>query len=148
MKHRCKCHGVSGSCTARVCWRDMATFRHIGKVLKDRFDGAALVRFNKRRNKFEPVEKGIKGPSKQDLIYLRKSPTFCEPNTGWGSVGTAGRVCNKHSEGLNGCSLLCCGRGFNKYEKYVTEDCDCKFVWCCDVKCDRCSKKITEYTCK
>ncbi|CAD5118663.1 DgyrCDS7350 [Dimorphilus gyrociliatus] len=125
MRHRCKCHGVSGSCSAKICWRDMAPFRQIGKVLKERFDGATLVKFDRRLNKFERVDKSLKEPSKRDLIYLIDSPTFCEPDKGWGSVGTTGRVCNKNSPGLDGCSLLCCGRGFNKYEKHVTEDCDC-----------------------
>ena len=40
----CKCHGVSGSCSIRVCWRRMGPFRNVGVAIKHRFDGAANVR--------------------------------------------------------------------------------------------------------
>ena len=44
MEMLCKCHGVSGSCSVRVCWRKLAAFRNTGNMLRDRFDGAVNVR--------------------------------------------------------------------------------------------------------
>lgn len=36
MKVECKCHGVSGSCELKTCWRSLASFRmvSIGILLK------------------------------------------------------------------------------------------------------------------
>ena len=43
MEVRCKCHGMSGSCEMKTCWKATPDFRRIGTVLKQRFDGAVLV---------------------------------------------------------------------------------------------------------
>lgn len=64
------------------------------------------------------------------------------------SIGTNGRKCNKTSSGLDGCSILCCGRGYNTKKIVIRERCNCKFEWCCNVKCSTCTKVIEEYTCK
>ena len=43
MRVQCKCHGVSGSCEMKTCWRAMPPFKEIGTVLKEKFDGATEV---------------------------------------------------------------------------------------------------------
>lgn len=50
--------------------------------------------------------------------------------------------------GTDGCDLLCCGRGYNTHQYTRTVQCKCEFHWCCTVKCDTCTEKIEEYTCK
>lgn len=42
-KLECKCHGISGSCALRTCWRAMRDFRHVGTFLKKRYNGAVQV---------------------------------------------------------------------------------------------------------
>ena len=134
----CKCHGVSGSCSIKICWRKMKPFREIGTVLKQKFDGATLVHVNKRKNKLRPISRDMKRPTRKDLVYLEHSPDFCNPNPKKGSLGTKGRQCDKDSYGLDGCNLMCCGRGYYTIVKTFTEDCDCKFFWCCRVECKKC----------
>lgn len=43
MRTECKCHGLSGSCTLRTCWRKLPLFRDVATRLKEKFDGAAKV---------------------------------------------------------------------------------------------------------
>lgn len=81
----CKCHGVSGSCSMRVCWRRLKPFREIGDLLTSKFDGATLVKAVERRHKIKlrPVRKNVKRPSKKDLVYLDESPDYCLRNETW-----------------------------------------------------------------
>lgn len=62
-------------------------------------------------------------------------------------LGTSGRVCNRTSAGIDGCRLLCCGRGYQTRVREVEEKCRCNFVWCCQVKCDICRYKKEEHVC-
>ena len=43
MKQVCKCHGVSGSCSIKVCWRVLPSFRVVGDELARRFSHAARL---------------------------------------------------------------------------------------------------------
>ncbi|XP_014664710.1 PREDICTED: protein Wnt-4a-like [Priapulus caudatus] len=147
MKIVCKCHGVSGSCSIKVCWRKMSDFRRIGSMLKQRFDGATLVDLNKRRTRLRPKTKGQKQPTKKDLVYLEESPDFCEYDPTIGSLGTRHRECNRTSYGIDGCRLMCCGRGYHTMVEQVTEDCDCKFFWCCEVRCRKCTQMVDKNYC-
>ncbi|KAH3837426.1 protein Wnt-4-like [Dreissena polymorpha] len=143
----CKCHGVSGSCSVKVCWKKMRPFRDIGNALKEKFDGASLMKVHRRKLKLRPISPDMKRPTRDDLVYLENSPDFCEPNIKKGSLGTRGRECNKDSYGLDGCNLMCCGRGYYTVVKEFTEDCDCKFFWCCRVECQKCTYKKEIHYC-
>ncbi|KAK3098176.1 hypothetical protein FSP39_016897 [Pinctada imbricata] len=143
----CKCHGVSASCSVKICWRKMRNFRLIGQFLKDKFDGASLVKYNKRKNKLKRRTRDMKKPTKKDLVYLEESPDFCEYDLRSGSLGTKGRQCDKDSLGIDGCTLMCCGRGYYTIVRELKEDCDCKFVWCCRVDCKKCSQRVELHYC-
>lgn len=43
VKTRCKCHGISGSCTVRTCWRQLSPFRDIGNTLKQKYENSYKV---------------------------------------------------------------------------------------------------------
>nr|XP_027206241.1 protein Wnt-1-like [Dermatophagoides pteronyssinus] len=147
----CKCHGISGSCTVKVCWRRLKPFREVGEELAQKFDGAThvkIVQSRKKRSRLKPAQKNVRRPSKRDLVYLEDSPDFCFHNgSSHGSFGTTDRICNATSLGLDGCRYLCCGRGYRTIENDVDLKCNCKFVWCCQVKCDLCRQRIIEHRC-
>lgn len=147
IKRVCKCHGVSGSCSARICWRSMESFRATGSYLFKRYDGASHVKMSRKKHKLKPVNKFMKKPTKKDLVYLKQSPDFCLNNTKYGSLGTRNRRCKRDSDGLDGCVLMCCGRGFQTIPRVITEDCECKFYWCCYVLCKKCTHRMDMHYC-
>ncbi|KPP72349.1 protein Wnt-7a-like [Scleropages formosus] len=154
MRLECKCHGVSGSCTTKTCWTTLPKFRQIGYILKEKYHQAVHVEpVRASRNKrptFLKVKKpySYRKPLDTDLVYIDKSPNYCEEDPATGSVGTQGRVCNKTASQANGCDLMCCGRGYNTHQYSRVWQCNCKFLWCCYVKCNTCSERTEVYTCK
>ncbi|KAH8354937.1 hypothetical protein KR093_002157 [Drosophila rubida] len=143
-------------------------FAFVGDYLREKYEEATEVKLNKR-GRLQVKNSQFKVPTAHDLIYLDESPDWCRTNrllqwTGEAFVipfldlllifvllffkGTHGRVCNKSSSGLDGCGILCCGRGYNTKNIIVRERCNCKFHWCCQVKCDVCTKVLEEHTCK
>ncbi|XP_039619571.1 protein Wnt-4-like [Polypterus senegalus] len=152
MRVECKCHGVSGSCEVRTCWKVMPPFRRVGVVLKERFDGATEVEQRKvgSRKVLVPKDTHFKPYTLQDLIYLSGSPDFCELDPRGGIPGTAGRQCNATSSRLaaDACDLMCCGRGFHTEHAEVIERCSCKFRWCCSVQCKQCRNMVQVHTCR
>ncbi|KAG7258330.1 hypothetical protein CRUP_023665 [Coryphaenoides rupestris] len=119
----CKCHGVSGSCSLKTCWLQLADFRRVGEFLKEKYDSAAAMRVGRK-------------------------PRLLPAQRDHGLVGTQGRLCNKTSEGMDGCELMCCGRGYDQFKTYKHERCHCKFHWCCYVKCKRCTTLVDQFVCK
>ncbi|RLU25648.1 hypothetical protein DMN91_001805 [Ooceraea biroi] len=175
MQVRCKCHGMSGSCELKTCWKVAPDFRIVGKTLKDRFRSAVLVtqsnlgsvtpssrirgfrrRGTKRldRQKQKKHRGGVPGRRKKprdlakQLFYYQKSPNFCERDPAIDIAGTTGRRCNKTSTGGDGCGSLCCGRGYNVVRQRRTERCRCKFHWCCFVRCQNCTVEEWITVCK
>nr|CAD7257630.1 unnamed protein product [Timema shepardi] len=148
MRTECKCHGLSGSCTLRTCWRKMPPFRDVGNRLKERFDGAAKVIPSNDGHSFIPEGPTIKPPGRGDLVYSEDSPDFCKANRKTGSLGTQGRQCNATSPGVEGCELLCCGRGFDTRQVREKFNCKCRFKWCCEVTCSTCTEKRAINTCR
>lgn len=157
MRRECKCHGMSGSCTVKTCWMRLPSFRDIGNNIKDRFDGASRImhgnqvtnRAFTKRNRFElkPSDPTHKAPTKKDLVYFEHSPDFCTADHRLGVTGTRGRVCNDTSLGVDGCELMCCGRGFKTEIREELERCNCTFQWCCTVHCKICKTRKTVHTC-
>ncbi|XP_047482319.1 protein Wnt-16-like [Penaeus chinensis] len=160
MKMQCRCHGVSGSCELKTCWRSIPTFSAVGDYLKDKYNGARQYKRKKRsrssrrrdrsrgrrkrrsrRNRRFPV-------GKDELVHIHKSPNYCVKDPKKGILGTHGRYCNKTSRGADSCDLLCCGRGYNTQVVRYVERCHCKFVWCCYVKCKTCVTNVDVHTCK
>ncbi|KAJ1062197.1 hypothetical protein K5549_008539 [Capra hircus] len=143
----CKCHGVSGSCSLKTCWLQLAEFRKVGDQLKEKYDSAAAMRIT-RRGKLELVNSRFKPPTPEDLVYVDPSPDYCLRDESTGSLGTRGRLCNKTSEGLDGCALMCCGRGYDQFKSVRTERCHCRFHWCCFVRCKKCTQVVDQFVCK
>ena len=154
-KRECKCHGPSGSCSSMTCWYELPDMKIIGDRLKELYDNAQLMKWRRKRGNSDgnvdvelfpkalPSRSGSRVNRKTSppnpLIYVSKSPNFCEPDKKRGILGTSGRQCNRDSEGPDGCKELCCDRGYystnqtvRKYIQYPRS-----MVWF--------KKKITKY---
>jgi len=153
MEVRCKCHGLSGSCEMRTCWRSPSDFRRVGDTLKNKFQQAVMIdhsdlgnrplnRVQKmsRRRRRKRNRRNSKEIGEVDLWYYERSPTYCESNNDFSIPGTSGRICNRTGGADAGsCSTLCCGRGYNTLRRVYTKRCNCQFVWCCEVTCQNCT---------
>ncbi|XP_066249159.1 protein Wnt-4-like isoform X1 [Euwallacea similis] len=149
MQRTCKCHGVSGSCSMQICWRRLPAMRKVSEGLYKRYEGASHVKYaeKRRRSKLKVISPDFKKPNRTDLVYLDDSPDYCEMNESLDILGTRGRICNLTSQGIDGCPLLCCGRGYQTKIKDVEEKCNCQFVWCCNVVCSTCRSRKEEHVC-
>ena len=107
MQIRCKCHGMSGSCQLKTCWKSAPDFHIVGKVLKQLFRRAVLVdqsnmgngspliitkktnhnkhnKFNRNGRSARRANGGGGGGNKatkkleNSLFYYQRSPNFCD----------------------------------------------------------------------
>lgn len=166
-KPKCKCHGVSGSCNLKTCWMQLPPVRSIGSILQDKYQRARRIQINSRGNMQwmlddQTFEDGVKNENGKrqatnkrgkrnflmDLVYLEQSPDYCNSDRANGTLGTRGRICDKDQKATNSCDLLCCGRGYVSYTEEVFTKCDCKFQWCCQVKCRTCRNTRQIHICK
>ncbi|CAF3043359.1 unnamed protein product [Rotaria socialis] len=147
--HQCKCHGVSGSCELKSCWRSLRSFTHIANQLKELYDNAIEVHLERslidknlhfvpKNIPFQREKQTISITYKDALIFLNASPNYCEFDLSAGSFGTMGRVCNRSSRAIDSCELLCCDRGYQSHLVTIRSQCNCRFQWCCYVQCQSC----------
>jgi len=114
----CKCHGVSGSCSMRTCWKSLADLRSVAVTLLDRYTFAVEVAYRrvKRRKSTKSIDTAAaqtttptnqvnSPPAKRlvpvlhrrrtlndtDIIYYTMSPDYCLPDPSLGSIGTKDR---------------------------------------------------------
>ena len=147
MELQCKCHGVSGSCAVKSCWKQMMPFEAVGNLLRQKYLTSIKVTVDQEGKSLTKVNK-MKKPSGEAMVFLEESPDYCMPNKAMGSYGTGGRECNRTTSGIGSCAVLCCGRGFDTIETDDEGKCDCEFQWCCFVKCKSCRHKIYKNFCK
>uniref|UniRef100_A0AAG5DW96 Protein Wnt n=1 Tax=Anopheles atroparvus TaxID=41427 RepID=A0AAG5DW96_ANOAO len=140
MTDRCKCHGVSGSCSMKTCWRRLGDFNTTAALLRTKYHLAIrkIPVNNKTSRRSAPRDFRPRDTVYDQLYYFETSPTFC-------SV-TRGRRC-LHPDN---CATLCCGRGYTTKVIKTLEKCRCRFTngRCCQVVCDYCEKYEDRYYCK
>nr|ADF31343.1 WNT10 [Perionyx excavatus] len=143
----CKCHGMSGSCQMKTCWKVAPSLRKVGNILKRKYNHAVLVDGdNSVQVVLKPKTDSV--IRKADIVYFEKSPNFCDPDASMGIPGTSGRYCNRSSTQPDGCETLCCGRGYNTLSLTTTNQCQCQFQWCCHVVCKKCTQTEWVTVCK
>ncbi|XP_029064590.1 protein Wnt-11 isoform X4 [Monodon monoceros] len=94
LEMKCKCHGVSGSCSIRTCWKGLQELRDVAADLKTRYLSATKVvhRPMGTRKHLVPKDLDIRPVKDSELVYLQSSPDFCMKNEKVGSHGTQDRA--------------------------------------------------------
>nr|CAD7601095.1 unnamed protein product [Timema genevievae] len=90
---QCKCHGVSGSCNIKTCWKALPRLQEIGERLKMKFSVATEVVSRRvgAGRRLLPATPVMALYTQDDLIYVTKSPDYCLKDVRVGSQGTRGR---------------------------------------------------------
>ncbi|CAD5114418.1 DgyrCDS3549 [Dimorphilus gyrociliatus] len=145
METKCKCHGTSGSCAKKTCWKSLPTFRQVGKKVYKHYKKARPVSTSNGRMRLRRSEIQRNKVLRKHLIYLSKSPSYCEADEREGFEGTRRRRCSL--KGPASCRRLCCERGFTLQVFNQTEKCHCKFQWCCKLVCQTCYNTVKERLC-
>lgn len=166
MLRKCKCHGVSGSCNMKTCWMTLGDFSEVGDYLREAYRNALMIDTNDINGS---IRKSLAVVSKSKLVFSQPSPDYCTAgNATVGSIGTLGRQCVKPKGGGGGrdrkwkafagmsvaerksCRHLCreCGYRVKRERRVITTSCNCKFQFCCEVKCSQCTKEEIIYVCQ
>ena len=123
----------------------------------------------------DPVTNLYTYPPDSSLVYVEESDDFCtmtgnftrnrhcmpEENLpsqdGSGSAGSSATGASyglmpdlrevAMAEHFPACETFCCNGEYVEEVKTVSQTCNCRFVWCCDVVCDTCTYNVTEYRC-
>jgi len=96
MTTQCKCHGVSGSCTVKTCWRALADVRTVARRIYHGYVRAVEVhsrrpRGSNQRRLLPVAHTGRTNFSDDDLLFYTQSPDYCHPEPLLGSPGTTNR---------------------------------------------------------
>lgn len=116
MEIKCKCHGVSGSCVTKTCWKAAPELEKFATILKRKYeraqqvtlvpekDGLMLKPANGRMERYINARlSATPSPStvysvnnfspanKGELVFLEASPDYCQPNPKHDIRGTSGK---------------------------------------------------------
>ncbi|XP_026881530.1 protein Wnt-8a-like [Electrophorus electricus] len=161
MKRSCKCHGVSGSCSIQTCWMQLSDFRDVGNYLKIKHDQAQKLEMDKRRMRAGnsadnrgAIADTFSTIARTELVHLEDSPNYCARNLSLGLHGTEGRECLQSGTNLSrwekrSCKRLCheCGLKVEEKKIQTASSCNCRFHWCCTVKCEQCTQIVSKHFC-
>ena len=139
----CRCHGVTGACQLKHCMKRLPTFQEVAAKLSKMYEKALLIDTRQQRSGKKKIS-GAKG----SLLYCDSSPNYCLADKSLGTTGTTGRECLLNGAGKQSCEKLCCGRGFSTQKIEIVENCKCRYVWCCEVKCEVCRSSRLQHTCR
>uniref|UniRef100_A0A1I8C2T1 Protein Wnt n=1 Tax=Meloidogyne hapla TaxID=6305 RepID=A0A1I8C2T1_MELHA len=145
VREQCKCHGVSGSCVTKTCWRTVPKLEELASLIKKKYEKAQQVilasdSFTLIVDKERGISDGrlsqigtssairreqrfLKGKNKvqQAKLASRSELVFLEESPDYclleneNSSGASGRECFS----LKDCEQICCSKGWNTRKAYL-----------------------------
>ncbi|CAG5086167.1 Oidioi.mRNA.OKI2018_I69.PAR.g11127.t1.cds [Oikopleura dioica] len=138
----CKCHGQSGSCTQKTCWRGSPDPEKVATELSAKYESAAKVR---AQDELPAIFRQY--VVRDRLLYIKNSINHCET--------THGRECNPESTEKNSCDRLCCGRGnIQRVLREPRRECKMETIkvdgslWPAGIKCNTVYDETTSFICR
>lgn len=87
LRQSCKCHGVSGSCTTKTCWRQMQAFTAVAEAVGRKYRRAVKIKdINALLEHSSHDAPGVTAQHRgspvrpRHLAYLNDSPDYCQVN--------------------------------------------------------------------
>ena len=134
----------------KSCRRQLEDFEKVGKMLMKRYKNAVRVDYvNKTIQPLEPDTSIVEGRD-GNLAFFDLSPNYCQSDSDTGFPGMRGRKCSSDDQSVRKCNRMCtlCGLRFrNDVVTKGEKPCKCKFVWCCQTRCQMCDNKVNVTTC-
>ena len=144
---------IDSNFDTQTCYPKLTPFEMIGAELKQKYHNAMRVWFFNGKL-YEQIGSQFKAISSEDnrLVYLDPSPDSCVRNDTLGTPGMLGRTCRSSNVTKSDCEsfkALCssCKFRYETKEYFEQYKCNCKFIWCCYVECQTCTKKYSVTTC-
>lgn len=145
----CICHGISGACSIKTCFKKVPDIEQLGTELLKKYDVAKNVKV--RDDKLHAAGNTVPELRKDELAYISFSPNFCKRDLKNGMLGTSGRRCYRDRNDYSSCASLCCGGAVEQRVVAIKEDPNkcCFFQWCCFLNCTACATyNEIHYFCK
>lgn len=153
----CTCSGpvIGSSCSKdNKCQMKLPTMVEVAKKLRQQYKESQHSKIRQHRPNSPPLivdKDSHQRVNLNKMIHLKNSPSYCEAVVRYNIKGTAGRDCvvGKHNtSSSHHCNNLCCDYGYEKYVIEKPKPCKCKFIWCCEVKCETCKERKIMHRCK
>jgi hypothetical protein len=165
MVTRCKCHGVSGSCSSQTCWRRLPDISTVSNSIKKKFEKAVKVSVQTSKEEVPATLREVSDnsvPPSSTLVFMKNSINYCISQKGY----TRNRKCipqdiktqldgsdqnvlngTVYEAGLSACEGLCCNGEYEEETQVLVTSCNCKFFWCCNIVCQNCQTKSATFRC-
>ena len=151
----CVCTGSGTTICSqnKTCRMKLPTMDKVAKVLKKKYDQSlhSMTIPSQSQQEILVVEReNLTEVHAEKMIYFDQSPDYCTADPNYNITGIAGRECAlKANISLSHhCDNLCCDHGYETFTNREVKDCNCKFVWCCYVKCETCYETVTGHRCR
>lgn len=178
MQDKCKCHGVSGSCSMKTCWKKMADFNSTATLLRQKYNQAIRKAPTQRTMRQAPASRMKKPKQRRKKVSVGSQPNslsfdsnltytphlYSQPvplqqqqqsqYTTLYYLETSPTYCSvtkdRQCKHPDNCATLCCGRGYTTTVFTQMEKCRCRFMngRCCQLICDLCQSFEDKYFCK
>uniref|UniRef100_A0A915LV49 Protein Wnt n=1 Tax=Meloidogyne javanica TaxID=6303 RepID=A0A915LV49_MELJA len=118
VREQCKCHGVSGSCVTKTCWRTVPKLEELASLIK---------------KKYEKAQQVILASDSFTLIVDKKESSVLDGRLS--QIGTSNANTRREQRFLKNKvqQAKLANRSELVFLEIRQEPCRCKFVWCCDM---------------